>query len=137
ALERELEPGRRDDRLRVQRGLAAAHLDVVAVEGDVDGAELDLDARELGDQPAQALRERDAARVDADEREPLEVGVALDQLVRDPLERPRQRICVEEHALFGARGRELARHPAPFRPRGTELKGVVPGRESTGGYRTE
>src|SRR6266545_1537892 len=61
AFEGEVEPGRTDERLRVQWCLAAAHLDVVAVEGDVDGAERDLDATELLDQAAQALRERDTA----------------------------------------------------------------------------
>ena len=58
-----------DERLRVQRRLAAAHVDVVAVEGDVERPEVDLDAAELLDQPAEAVRERDAARVDADERD--------------------------------------------------------------------
>ena len=59
----------------MQRRLAAAHLDVVAVEGDVDGAEAELDAGELRDQAPQALRERHAARVDADEGDAVEVGV--------------------------------------------------------------
>ena len=36
------------------------------------------------DQPAEPLGDRDAARVDADQRDALEVGVALDDLVRDP-----------------------------------------------------
>ena len=74
-----------DERLRVQRRLAAAHVDVVAVEGDVDRAEVDLDAAELLDQPAEAVGERDAARVDADERDAVEVGVRLDDLVGDPV----------------------------------------------------
>ena len=56
---------------------------------------VDLDAAALLDQAAQALGERDAARVDADERDRVEVGVALDDLVRDPRERapraPRRR----------------------------------------------
>ena len=56
----------------MDRRLSPAHLDVVAVEGDVDRAEPDLLAAELGDQPAQALRERDASRMDADERDPVE-----------------------------------------------------------------
>src|SRR5205823_3820677 len=96
SLEREVEPSGADERLRVQRRLAAAHLDVVAVERDVQGAEVDLDAREVLDQAAQALRERNSARVDADERDPLEIGVALDDLVGDALERPLQRLRVED-----------------------------------------
>ena len=94
ALEREVELRRADERLRVERRLAAAHLDVVAVEGDVDGAEVDLDAAELLDQPAQPLRERDAARVDADERDRVEVGVRLDDLVGDAVKGALQRVCV-------------------------------------------
>ena len=94
ALEREVELRRADDRLRVERRLAAAHLDVVAVEGDVDGAELDLGAAELLDQPTQPLRERDPAGVDADERDRAEIGVRLDDLVGDPVKGPLQRVCV-------------------------------------------
>src|SRR5205814_9833140 len=41
ALEREVEARRAHHRLRVERRLAPSHLDVVAVEGDVDVAELD------------------------------------------------------------------------------------------------
>jgi len=74
------------------------------VEGDVDGAELDLDAAPLLDQLGEALGERDAARPDADEREAVEVVVALDDLVRDPRERARERLAVEQ----GLRGRSAA-----------------------------
>ena len=76
--------------------LAAADVDVVAVEGDVELAERDLGAGELADPPAQALRERHAARVDADERDPRQVGVALDDLVRDPGERLLDRLGIED-----------------------------------------
>src|SRR5207247_1190929 len=41
-LERKVEGRRTDDRLRMARRAAAANLDVVAVEGDVDGAERGL-----------------------------------------------------------------------------------------------
>ena len=74
------------------------------MEGDVDRAERGLDAAPLGDECAQAPGERDAARVDADERQLGEVVVALDQLVREPRERPRQGICVENLARGIARG---------------------------------
>ena len=56
-FEREVELRLADERLRVQRRLAPAHVHVVAVEGDVDRPEVDLDAAELLDQPAQAVRE--------------------------------------------------------------------------------
>jgi len=70
-------------------------VDVVAVEGDVELAEGDLGAGELRNPPAQPLRERDAACVDADERDPGEVGVALDDLVRDPRQRLGDRLGIE------------------------------------------
>ena len=99
ALERKIEAGGADQRLCVQRRLAAAHLDVVAVEGDVDGAELDLLSGELGDQVPQALRERDAAGVDADERDSLELGIGLDDLVGDPRQAALDRLGVEQDLL--------------------------------------
>src|SRR5262249_9744811 len=73
-----------DDRLPAARCLPVADVDVVSVEGDVELAELELDARAFLDQAAQALRKRHAARVDPDERNGAEVVVALDDLVRDP-----------------------------------------------------
>src|SRR5919202_164081 len=87
ALEREVEPRRLDDRLRVERRLAAANQDVVAVERDVERPERDVDAREVLDQRAQTLGERDTTRVDPDQGRPLELGVALDDLVREPRNR--------------------------------------------------
>jgi hypothetical protein len=77
------------------RRLAAAHVDVVAVEGDVELAEGDLAARELGDPPAQTLGQRHAARVDPDQRDLREVGVALRDLVRDPRDRLRDPLGIE------------------------------------------
>ena len=59
----------------------------------------ELLARALLDQPAQTLRDRDAARVDADERDRLEVLVALDDLVRDARERPADGLVVEQDAF--------------------------------------
>ena len=50
----------------------------------------------LGDQAAQALRERDAAPVDADEGDVVELVVPLDDLVCDPGERPVDRLGVEQ-----------------------------------------
>ena len=54
------------------RRLAAADVDVVAVEGDVERAEVDVLAGELLDQPPQALGEGHPAGVDADERDLVE-----------------------------------------------------------------
>jgi hypothetical protein len=71
-------------------------VDVVAMEGDVELAESDLGARELGDSPPQALRERHAAGVNADQRDPAEVRVALDDLVRDPRQRLGDRLGIED-----------------------------------------
>ena len=87
----------------MERRFAPTHLDVVAIEGDIDVAELDLDAGELVDQTAQAVRERDTAGVDTDERDAVELRVRLDDLVRDPVERPLQGVCIEEDTLSGGR----------------------------------
>jgi hypothetical protein len=81
--------------------LAGPDVDVVAVEGDVELAERDLRAGELGDPAAQALGERDAARVDADEGDALELGVALDDLVRDARQRALDVIGIEDSLGFG------------------------------------
>jgi hypothetical protein len=83
ALERKVELRFPHDRLRVQRRFAAANVHVVAVEGDVDRAELGCFPRPLLDQPREPLRDRDAARLDADECDLAQVGVRLDDLVRD------------------------------------------------------
>ncbi len=53
----------------------------------------------------------------------VEVGVALDQLVRDPGERPGESLGVEQQPRRRP-AREVRRHRAPFRPRWTGLKGL-------------
>jgi hypothetical protein len=80
----------------VPRCGAAADVHVVAVEGDVELAERDPRRAQLLDAVPQALRERDSARMDPDERDPLEVAVALDDLVGDPRQCPRDRVGVED-----------------------------------------
>jgi hypothetical protein len=72
----------------MKRRLPAPHENVVAVERDVDRAELGLDPAPLGDECLEPLRQRDAPRVDPDEGKARDVVVALDQLVREPSERP-------------------------------------------------
>src|SRR6266550_3038001 len=94
ALERKVERRRPDDGLRMARGVATAHLDVVAVERDVDRAEIGRSAGSLLDQSSQAVRERHAARLDADERDAGEIGIRLDDLVRDPRQRPPERVGI-------------------------------------------
>jgi len=51
---------------------------------------------ELGDPPAQPLRERHAACVDADQRDASQVGVALNDLVRNPGKGPLDRLAIED-----------------------------------------
>jgi len=80
--------------------LAGADVDVVAVKGDVELAEDDLGAGELGDPTAQALCDRYATRVDPDQRDPLELGVPLDDLVRDPRQRALDRLGIEDSLRF-------------------------------------
>src|SRR6266511_3774745 len=79
--------------------------DVVPVEGNVERPERKLDAGALGDQPAEPLRDRDTARVDPDERGSLDLGIALDDLVRDANERALDRLRVENDL----RGRQAGR----------------------------
>src|SRR5712692_3921760 len=122
SLEQKVEACRADERLRVERRVAAADRDVVPVERDVDGAELDLGAREVLDQATEALGERHPARVDADERDLVELGVALDDLVRNAVERPVERLGVEEHPLadgrLGGLGHVLSFPASPDRVKG-------------------
>ena len=114
----------RTTRLRAARRLAAADVHVVAVEGDVELAEVELELGALLDQAAQAMGERHAARVDPDERDGVEVLVALDDLVRDPRECARRwrRRRAEPGPESAASG--MLMHRSPFRPRWTELKGM-------------
>jgi aminopeptidase len=140
-VEREVELRVPDERLSVLRGLTAAHVDVVAVEGDVELSERDLATGEVGDPTPKAVRERDTSRVDPDERNPVELGVPLDDLVRDPGERPLDGLFVEEngfalgvrhaHACRRTRARAGSVIRTPFRPHGTGLKGFVVGRETS------
>ena len=94
------------------------------MERDVDRAERDLLPAPLLDQGRKPLGERDAARVDADEREPAEIVVALDDLVRDARQGPRQGLGVQQdlRPSFRVVG-DVRAHSAPFRPRRTGLKG--------------
>jgi hypothetical protein len=71
-------------------------LDVVAIERDVDRSEIGCRAGSLLDQPSQTVRERHATRLNADERDASEVGIRLDDLVRDPRQRPAERIGIEQ-----------------------------------------
>ena len=87
--------------MRVQRRLAAANANVVAIEGDVDRAEVRRLAGALLDQPGEALCEWNAARLDPDEGDLVQAGVRLDDLVRDARERPRKRVGVEESLARG------------------------------------
>ena len=99
---------------------------VVAVEGDVDGAELDLLPAPLLDQAGEPLGDRDAAGVDADEGDLAEVVVALDDLVRDPRERALEAFGVQQCLDRMAVGKVRAHSPVhshPFRPLWTGLKG--------------
>jgi hypothetical protein len=82
------------------RRLAGADVDVVSMECDVQLAERDLGAGQLLDAPAQALGDRDPARVDADQCDALEIGVRLDDLVRDPRQRALDRLGIEDSLGF-------------------------------------
>jgi hypothetical protein len=116
AAQVEVESGRVDD------GLLLPSDCVVPVEGDVDRPECDLLPAAFLDQGREPLRQRYAARVDADEREPAEIVVALDHLVRDPRQGAGERLGVQQSLGRYAVG-DVRTHSAPFRPRRTGLKG--------------
>ena len=90
-----------DDRFRADGG------EVVAVEGDVDGASGNLDAFVLLDEFSQPLGQLDAAALDADEHQVLGAVVQLEHFDRHSLERPRQGAGVHHHAAVGPS------HPGP------------------------
>ena len=50
----------------------------------------------LLDQPTETVRKGDAAGLDPDERDPRQIRVRLDDLVRDPRQRPPQCVGIEE-----------------------------------------
>jgi hypothetical protein len=83
----------------MERRAAVAHVDVVAVERDVQRAEGDLAAGELLDQAADPLRDGNASRVDPDEGGALEVGIPLDDLVRDAGDRAPKRFSVQQQPV--------------------------------------
>ena len=61
---------------------------VIAVEGDIERAHRDIDGLVLGDRRCDAVRERDATALDADEQQPLGTCLLLDDLVREADRRP-------------------------------------------------
>jgi hypothetical protein len=83
----------------MERRAAPAHVDVVAVERDVERPDRDLLPRELLDEAAEPVRERNAARVDADEGGAVEIRVPLDDLVGDAGDRPAEGLSVEHELL--------------------------------------
>ena len=93
------------------------------MERDVDGADLGRDSGALLDQAREPPRQGNTAGLDPDERDIVEFGVALDDLVGDSRKSPPQPVGVEES--FPLR-RGVRVHPTPFRPRWTGLKGFVP-----------
>ena len=66
------------------------------MEGDVERPERDLLAGESLDLAPEALRKGNPAGVDPDEGRALEVGVPLDELVRDADDRAPERLSVEQ-----------------------------------------
>ena len=90
--------GERDVRSADHRG--PAHAQVVAVERDVERADRQRGAVDLGDLRGQAVREADAAGAQADERQILGAAVLLEDLVGDAGEGPVERGLVEDLRLL-------------------------------------
>ena len=109
----------RDGQLgRADLGLGQPLEDVVAVERDVDGAELGrlgspASAMKLG----QPLGQRHARGADADQHQVADAGVALDDLVRDALERANDAGAVEQVPASRSARRSTARFAYHIRGR--------------------
>ena len=70
-----------------ERGeLERAAREVVAVHGDIHDSAFDICAAEFADEVSETFGDGDASRRDADDGELGEVGIALDDFVRDPFE---------------------------------------------------
>src|SRR5438132_4179711 len=100
----------RDRGLAHHRRVADAR-EVVAVERDVKRAERDSDALVLADRVAQSLRERVATRADTDDGEGRKVTLALDDLVRDAVDRPADVVRPEERGQAARPSRPLRTGP--------------------------
>ena len=101
--------------------IEAALGEVVAVQRDVERADGRASALECLDGSREALGERDATRLDADEHEALEATVALDDLVREACERPAHAFLVEDDAA-AAFGEGALRHKKISPARGRSVK---------------
>ena len=108
-FEREVEPGRVDHRLAVNR----AGLQIVSVEGDVDLADRNLDSSQFEEQALQAFGETTPRVWMPTTATIRDVGVLLDDLVRYAAQRARD--------IFGFQYLFLA-HCDPSRPLRTWLK---------------
>ena len=85
----------------VDDGLGAGRpgADVVAVEGDVDVADRQLDPGQLAEDRVQAAGQQGAASVDSDDRQALGIGVLLGDLMGDALQRSPQVVALEHDLL--------------------------------------
>jgi hypothetical protein len=70
---------------------------IVAVEGDVEGARRELVSVNLPDDVGESAGQGHSTRADSHERQLLESPVAFDNLVRDPGERPPHPIAVHHY----------------------------------------
>ena len=114
AVEREVERRGLDDRLRMRARLAAAQAHVVAVEGDVERADRHLDAADLGEQRREPACQRDAARVDADEREAIEDSPSR-STISCAMRRSVRPICSASSSTVGAAEAGVLTRSAPSR----------------------
>ena len=123
ALELEVELRSRDDRLRAG-GAAVADVDVVAVEGDVELAELELDAAALVDRAPRGAAASGTPRVwmpTSATASSSSLRSMISCAIRESVRRDRLRV---EQRLLGRRpAGDVRAHSAPFRPRWTGLKG--------------
>ena len=107
-------------------GKAGPDADVVAMHRDIDDAEVRADLLEGLDVRGDAAGDLDAARGDADDADAGEIGIALDDLVRDAPQGAVDGLRVQDEDWRRARGgRGSGGSWSPSRPRGIALKEMM------------
>src|SRR5207249_9137685 len=91
-VDREGDLGLPDERLRSDR----VPDQIVAIQGDVEGAGRDVVPVDVADRAREPLRDRHAAGPDADERELVDAAVAFENLVGDAREGSTDAVGVED-----------------------------------------
>src|SRR5439155_9609122 len=105
--------------------------EIVAVEGDVEGADRKRGAVDLGDLRGEPVRQAHPARAQPDERQVFGAAVLLEDLVRDASEGPVERGLVENLRFLPVAWCGCGAHLLSLRASRGSLKGKHPKRPSS------